>query len=144
MSPPTSPLLARAQFLSGTMGWCSWYATAWASDRAWHQDRLADWTSVVTWLWLWSQSKKLIRKKEARVEAVSNNSTVALRFVGGDGKGTQCLGVKLGHPVSGGNKYRDLALQVGGVSSLREQNMVISPAGLGLENYCAGEDQKQL
>jgi hypothetical protein len=28
-----------------------------------------------------------------RVEAISNTSTVALRVVGGDGKGTQCLGI---------------------------------------------------
>jgi hypothetical protein len=29
---------------------------------------------------------------------------------------TQCPRVYLGHPVPGGYKYRDLALQVGGVS----------------------------
>jgi hypothetical protein len=29
----------------------------------------------------------------SRVEAGSNTSTVALRVVGGDGKGTQCLGL---------------------------------------------------
>jgi hypothetical protein len=39
--------------------------------------------------------------------------------VGGDEKGTQCLGVYLSHPVPGGYKYGDLALQVGGVSNLR-------------------------
>jgi hypothetical protein len=38
--------------------------------------------------------------------------------VRGDEKGTQCLGVYLGHPVPGGYKYRDLALQVGGVSRI--------------------------
>jgi hypothetical protein len=54
------------------------------------------------------------------VEAESNISTVALRVVGGDEKGTQCLGVKLGHPVPGGYKYEDLALQVGRVSNLRQ------------------------
>jgi hypothetical protein len=42
-------------------------------------------------------------------------STVALRVVRGDRKGTQCPGAYLGHPVPGGYKYRDLALQVGGV-----------------------------
>jgi hypothetical protein len=31
------------------------------------------------------------------VEAESNTSTVALRDVGGDEMGTQCLGVELGH-----------------------------------------------
>jgi hypothetical protein len=45
------------------------------------------------------------------VEAGSNTSTVALRVVGGDEKGTQCLGVY---------KYGDLALRVGGVSNLRK------------------------
>jgi hypothetical protein len=54
-----------------------------------------------------------------RVEAVSNISTVALRVVGGDEKGTQCLGINPGHPVHGGYKYGDLDLQVGGVSNLR-------------------------
>jgi hypothetical protein len=42
-----------------------------------------------------------------------NTSTAALR---GDINGTQCPGVQLGHPVAGGYKYWDLALQVGGVS----------------------------
>jgi hypothetical protein len=39
---------------------------------------------------------------------------VALRVVEGDEKGTRCLGVKLDQPVTGGHKYRDLVLQVGG------------------------------
>jgi hypothetical protein len=52
------------------------------------------------------------------VEAGSNTATVALRIEGGDEKGTQCLGVP-GHPVPGGYKYGDLALQVAGVSNLR-------------------------
>jgi hypothetical protein len=54
------------------------------------------------------------------VEARSNTSTVALRVVGGDEKGNQCLGVSPGHSVTGGYKYGDLALQVGGVSNLRQ------------------------
>jgi hypothetical protein len=48
-----------------------------------------------------------VRNKQATVEVGSNTSTVALRVVGGDEKGTQC------HPVSGGYKYGDLALQFG-------------------------------
>jgi hypothetical protein len=36
------------------------------------------------------------------------------------------------------------ALQVGGVSNLRQLNMVISPAGLGPEYDYAGEGQQQL
>jgi hypothetical protein len=50
------------------------------------------------------------------VETGSNISTIVLRVVGGDEKGTQCLG----HPVPGRYKYRDLALQVGEVSNLRQ------------------------
>jgi hypothetical protein len=51
----------------------------------------------------------------SRVEAGSNTSTVALRFVGGDKKG-----------------------------SLESEtvNMVASPTGLRPENDCAGEDQQ--
>jgi hypothetical protein len=47
-----------------------------------------------------------------------NTSTVALRVVRGDGKGTQCPGVYLVHPVPGGYKYRNLAHQVHGVSRI--------------------------
>jgi hypothetical protein len=42
------------------------------------------------------------------------NTNLVLRVVRGDGKGIQCPGVYLGHPVLGGYKYGDLALQVGG------------------------------
>jgi hypothetical protein len=45
---------------------------------------------------MWSVQKSYLEDNwvnEARVEAGSNTSTVALRVVGGDGKGTQCLGV---------------------------------------------------
>jgi hypothetical protein len=48
------------------------------------------------------------------MEAGWNNSTVVLRVVGGDEKGTQCLGVYPGHTLPGGYKHGDLALQVGG------------------------------
>jgi hypothetical protein len=50
----------------------------------------------------------------------SNTFTVALRVVGGDEKGTQCLGVYPGHPVPGEYKYGDVAHQVGGVLNLRQ------------------------
>jgi hypothetical protein len=46
------------------------------------------------------------------MEAGSNISTEALRVIEGDEKGTQCLGLKLGHPVLGVYKYGVLALQV--------------------------------
>jgi hypothetical protein len=45
-----------------------------------------------------------------------NTSTIALRVIRGDVRGTPCPGVYLGHPVPGGYKYRNLALQVAGVS----------------------------
>jgi hypothetical protein len=48
------------------------------------------------------------------VEAGSNTSTIALRVIGGDETGTQC------NPVPGRYKYGDLALEVGGVSNLRQ------------------------
>jgi hypothetical protein len=54
----------------------------------------------------------------SRMETNSSTSTVALRVVGGDENETQGLGVQLGHPVPGGCKYGDLALQVGRVSNL--------------------------
>jgi hypothetical protein len=38
----------------------------------------------------------------------------------------------------------DRALQVGGFSNLRQLNVVMSPAGLGSVNDCAGEDRQQL
>jgi hypothetical protein len=41
------------------------------------------------------------------------NSTIALRVMGGNRKGTQCSGLKLIHSLPGGCNYRDLALQVG-------------------------------
>jgi hypothetical protein len=39
--------------------------------------------------------------RESHVEAGSNTSIVALRVVGGDEKGIQCLRVKPGNPISG-------------------------------------------
>jgi hypothetical protein len=57
---------------------------------------------------------------QPHVEAGSNNLTVALRVVGGDGKGIQCRGIKLGYPVPVEYKYGDLVLNVGGVSNLRQ------------------------
>jgi hypothetical protein len=49
----------------------------------------------------------------------------------------------LGHPVHGGYKYGDLALQVGGVSNETVKNG-LSFAGLGPENDCFGKAQKQM
>jgi hypothetical protein len=53
-------------------------------------------------------------------------------------------GVYLGSHIPGGYKYGDLALQVGGVSNLRQWYMVMSPAVPGPENDFAGEGQQQL
>jgi hypothetical protein len=38
----------------------------------------------------------------------------------------------------------DFVLQVGGISNLRQWNVVVRPTGLGPENDCAGEDQNEL
>jgi hypothetical protein len=78
------------------------------------------------------------------VEARSNTSTVALRVVGDEGKVTQYLGLQPGHPVPGGYKYGDLAIQVWGSLESEIENIVISPAGLGAENDCVDESQQQL
>jgi hypothetical protein len=78
------------------------------------------------------------------VEAGSNTSTVALLVVGVDEKRTQCLGMQSGHPAPDGHKYGDLAIQVRGFSNLREQNVVMSSAGIKSVNDCTGEDQQQL
>jgi hypothetical protein len=59
-----------------------------------------------------------VRARESRVKAGSNTSTVALRVVGGDEKGTQCY--NWATLFSGAYKYWDLALQFGAVSNLRE------------------------
>jgi hypothetical protein len=37
-----------------------------------------------------------------------------------------------------------MVLQLGGVSKLRQENMIVSPAGLRVEKDCAGEVQQQL
>jgi hypothetical protein len=68
-----------------------------------------------------------------------NTHTVALRVVRGDGKGTQCPGVKLDHHIPGGYKHWDLALQVGGVSKSGTIKYDLEPAGLRLESDLAGD-----
>jgi hypothetical protein len=52
------------------------------------------------------------------VEEGWNIPTVAVRVVRGDKKGIQCPGEHLRHPSPLGYKYGDLALQVGGISSI--------------------------
>jgi hypothetical protein len=47
----------------------------------------------------------------------------------------------ISHPVPGGYQYGNLSFQMGGVSNLKEENVVMIPGGLGPENDCAGEDQ---
>jgi hypothetical protein len=81
--------------------------------------------------------RSYIARTNGNEEVVPNTSTVALRVVG-EGKGTQCHRVKLGHSVSGGGgcKCVDPALQVGGVSNLKMKNIVMRPAGVGPLNDC--------
>jgi hypothetical protein len=55
------------------------------------------------------------------MEVALNTSTIAQQIIGGDKKGTQCLRrVKLAHLVPRGYKYGNLALQIRGVSNLRQ------------------------
>jgi hypothetical protein len=49
--------------------------------RLWTDSSLTDWPSVAMWLWLWVSG-------DTRVEAGSNTSTMTLRVVGGDEKGS--------------------------------------------------------
>jgi hypothetical protein len=55
---------------------------------------------------------------------------------------SQCRGVHLGYHAPGENKHGYLDFRVGGVSSLRKQNAVMSPTGLEPED-CVGEVQQQ-
>jgi hypothetical protein len=89
--------------------------------------------SSVSRLYKWYRVKS---NHETRVEAGPNPSTVALRVI----KENPMCGDITGPPCSWGN----MALQAGGVSNLRQQNAVMSPAGLAPENDYAGENQQQL
>jgi hypothetical protein len=81
---------------------------------------------------------------DSRVEAGSNTSTIDLRVVGGDEKGTQCLGydwatlflrhINTGPGPPGWESLESETLKYG--HEVRE--------GLGPENDCAGEDHQQL
>jgi hypothetical protein len=51
---------------------------------------------------------------------IRRENSHAFCLVGGDEKGTQCQGVQPGLSVHGGYIYGDLALQLGGVSNLRQ------------------------
>jgi hypothetical protein len=57
--------------------------------------------------------------RDSRVKVGSNTSTVALRVVGGDEREPTAWRYN-GATLSLGDKYADLALQVGGVSNLRQ------------------------
>jgi hypothetical protein len=48
------------------------------------------------------------------------------------------------YPVPGGYKYRNLALQVGEISILIQQNMVIESRGTQTQERLVGEAQQQL
>jgi hypothetical protein len=48
----------------------------------------------------------------------------------------------LGYPVPGGNKYRNLALLVGGVSKIETINY--AAVGLGSEKGCTGDARQKL
>lgn len=46
---------------------------------------------------------------------IRNSSIIALQVTESNKKGTQCLGIQLGCPITGGCKYRDLVLQARGL-----------------------------
>jgi hypothetical protein len=91
---------------------------SWAPDGARHQDLLIDWPSVAMWLWLLSYPP-------TRVEAGSNTSTVTLRVVGGDEKGSlKSETVKYDHE-SQGNLTRE-GLRWWGPAAYRKDRPVLS------------------
>jgi hypothetical protein len=62
----------------------------------------------------------------------------------GTWKQNQVLGGILGHPVPGGYKQGDLALQVERVSNSIQNNMVVNPVGLESKKDCTGDARHQL
>jgi hypothetical protein len=67
----------------------------------------------------------------SRVEAGPNTSTVALRVVGGDENGTQCLGCNWATLFLGDINMGTWPSRLGRVSNLRQLNMDMSPTGPG-------------
>jgi hypothetical protein len=49
---------------------------------------------------------------------------------------------QLAHPLPGGNKYRNLALQIGGVSKIETIKYAHVSRGTQPRESCAGEDYK--
>jgi hypothetical protein len=79
------------------------------------------------------------------VEAGSKTSIVALRVVGGEEMGNRVPGVTTGPPSSQGIYTRGPGPPgLGILESETIKYMVMSPAGLRPDNYCAGEAQQQL
>jgi hypothetical protein len=68
----------------------------------------------------------------SRVEAGYNTSTVVPASRKRRRKGNPVPGVYLGHPVPGGYKYGDLALQVGEVSRIGTMKYVLEPCWTAL------------
>jgi hypothetical protein len=61
--------------------------------------------------------------------------------VEGDEKGTRCLGVQLGHPLTGGYKYRDLAQQK---KKKTTKKLVRKPKTWKLDGLIPGNGQGRL
>jgi hypothetical protein len=57
---------------------------------------------------------------ESRVETGSNNFTVAMRIVGDDEKGTQCLGYNRATLFLGGINTRNLLSRLREISNLKQ------------------------
>jgi hypothetical protein len=75
---------------------------------------------TAAWLLLHEETTAHNRAHRNHNTNTANTSTVALRVVGGDEKGTLCLEVQPGPPLPGGYKYGDLALKIWGVSNIRQ------------------------
>jgi hypothetical protein len=78
------------------------------------------------------------------VEAGSNTSTVGLRVVGGDEKEPSAWGYNRATLFLGDINTRTWPSRLGESQIRDSKNVVMSPAGLGPENDCAGEAQKKL
>jgi hypothetical protein len=102
-----------------------------STDRvgARHQDWRTDWPSVAMWRWLWLEL--VSRPCGGGVEYFHRRPASRRRRQ----KRNPVDGGVTGPSFSGGYKYGDLALQVGGVPNLKQWNVVMSPAGLGPENH---------
>jgi hypothetical protein len=85
--------------------------------------RWVDWANLML---LWKVASEIPLWKRDRIPPP------CMWVVRGNGKGSQCPGVHLGHLVPGGYKYGDLALQVGDVSRIGTIKYGLESRGIAL------------